>query len=599
MGSDVSIDTKDLAEAIERSNQLAAENNKKMMEMMKESYESHQRQMDLLNKQINESREESLKIMEGIKKEQKEKIEKYELEKKEKKKKKELRQKQANDQLINETTISKNLVLKECEEDFDKIQDIYCSEDINNINISDDLEELFNNLYKNENIKNIYLKELLKSINAFEFNNQINCYNIQIIGNSGVGKSTLINALLREEVAKTSIGSVGTLETKEYSSKKFPFIKFIDTRGTELDSSNDIYKVKENTLKYIEEKLSQKDPNKTIHCLFYCLTGNRFEGVVKDVLLELRKKYKDGNLPIIIVYTQNNDVELFREMKSYINNALKENTNTQLGDKEEDINLVGILAKKKENIINGERLRPTKPFGLDKLLMFLKLKAKRAFIIATINMIKQYCLDNAIFLLENILKELLKNMNYFLSKENDFNTILNDVIKNIFIKFVPIENFNFGNNSEENLKNAVKMWTEKINKIHKKNLEKFLLEASEKISTQVDKTQYNVICQNSGVVLPNIKDHEQHTKEGKDELKEKLELKSSIYAIKNFAKKLYISAVSKFKILFKESIMFIIENEKEINDFIMEKNNNISEEITSKIDNLINEIKMYQNGYVD
>ena len=599
MGSDVSIDTKDLAEAIERSNQLAAENNKKMMEMMKESYESHQRQMDLLNKQINESREESLKIMEGIKKEQKEKIEKYELEKKEKKKKKELRQKQANDQLINETTISKNLVLKECEEDFDKIQDIYCSEDINNINISDDLEELFNNLYKNENIKNIYLKELLKSINTFEFNNQINCYNIQIIGNSGVGKSTLINALLREEVAKTSIGSVGTLETKEYSSKKFPFIKFIDTRGTELDSSNDIYKVKENTLKYIEEKLSQKDPNKTIHCLFYCLTGNRFEGVVKDVLLELRKKYKDGNLPIIIVYTQNNDVELFREMKSYINNALKENTNTQLGDKEEDINLVGILAKKKENIINGERLRPTKPFGLDKLLMFLKLKAKRAFIIATINMIKQYCLDNAIFLLENILKELLKNMNYFLSKENDFNTILNDVIKNIFIKFVPIENFNFGNNSEENLKNAVKMWTEKINKIHKKNLEKFLLEASEKISTQVDKTQYNVICQNSGVVLPNIKDHEQHTKEGKDELKEKLELKSSIYAIKNFAKKLYISAVSKFKILFKESIMFIIENEKEINDFIMEKNNNISEEITSKIDNLINEIKMYQNGYVD
>ena len=599
MGSDVSIDTKDLAEAIERSNQLAAENNKKMMEMMKESYESHQRQMDLLNKQINESREESLKIMEGIKKEQKEKIEKYELEKKEKKKKKELRQKQANDQLINETTISKNLVLKECEEDFDKIQDIYCSEDINNINISDDLEELFNNLYKNENIKNIYLKELLKSINTFEFNNQINCYNIQIIGNSGVGKSTLINALLREEVAKTSIGSVGTLETKEYSSKKFPFIKFIDTRGTELDSSNDIYKVKENTLKYIEEKLSQKDPNKTIHCLFYCLTGNRFEGVVKDVLLELRKKYKDGNLPIIIVYTQNNDVELFREMKSYINNALKENTNTQLGDKEEDINLVGILAKKKENIINGERLRPTKPFGLDKLLMFLKLKAKRAFIIATINMIKQYCLDNAILLLENILKELLKNMNYFLSKENDFNTILNDVIKNIFIKFVPIENFNFGNNSEENLKNAVKMWTEKINKIHKKNLEKFLLEASEKISTQVDKTQYNVICQNSGVVLPNIKDHEQHTKEGKDELKEKLELKSSIYAIKNFAKKLYISAVSKFKILFKESIMFIIENEKEINDFIMEKNNNISEEITSKIDNLINEIKMYQNGYVD
>lgn len=73
MGSDITIDTKDIAEAIERSNKLAAKNNKKMMEMMKESYQSHQKEMDLLNKQINESREESLRIMEGIKKNKKKK----------------------------------------------------------------------------------------------------------------------------------------------------------------------------------------------------------------------------------------------------------------------------------------------------------------------------------------------------------------------------------------------------------------------------------------------------------------------------------------------------------------------------------------------
>jgi GTPase SAR1 family protein len=235
------------------------------------------------------------------------------------------------------------------------------------------------------------MKVILNQIKLFHFNNQIKCYNIQIIGNSGVGKSTLINVLLREEVAKTTIGSVGTLETKEYTSKKFPFIKFIDTRGTELDSANDIYKVKDNTLRYIEEKLSEKDPNKTIHCLFYCITGNRFEGVVEQVLLELRKKYKRGNLPIIIVYTQNNDIKLFQNMEIYIKESLKNNADTEISDKEEDINLVGVLAKKKENIINGEQLRPTKPFGLDKLLAFLKIKANRAFIIATVNMIKKYC----------------------------------------------------------------------------------------------------------------------------------------------------------------------------------------------------------------
>ena len=88
----------------------------------------------------------------------------------------------------------------------------------------------------------------------------------------------------------------------------------------------------------------------------------------------------------------------------YINTALM-NANAQLSDKEEDINLVDVLAKKKENIVNGERLKPTKPFGLDKLLMLLKLKAKRAFIIATINMIKKYCVDKSILILEQILNE--------------------------------------------------------------------------------------------------------------------------------------------------------------------------------------------------
>ena len=76
MGGKTVIDTSEISKAIERSNQLAAANNQKMMEMMKESSEFHKKEMDLLYKQLNESREESLKIMEGIKQEQKVKIEK-------------------------------------------------------------------------------------------------------------------------------------------------------------------------------------------------------------------------------------------------------------------------------------------------------------------------------------------------------------------------------------------------------------------------------------------------------------------------------------------------------------------------------------------
>ena len=75
------IDTRPIAEAMERSNRLAAENQKQFMQLMQENGESHKKQMDLLNRQISASREESMRIMEGIKKEQKEKIEKYELKK--------------------------------------------------------------------------------------------------------------------------------------------------------------------------------------------------------------------------------------------------------------------------------------------------------------------------------------------------------------------------------------------------------------------------------------------------------------------------------------------------------------------------------------
>ena len=70
--------------------------------------------------------------------------------------------------------------------------------------------------------------------------------------------------------------------------------------------------------------------------------------------MELRKKYKQGNLPIIIVYTQNNDIKLFQKMEIYIKESLKNNADTEISEKEEDINLVGVLAKKKENIINGD-----------------------------------------------------------------------------------------------------------------------------------------------------------------------------------------------------------------------------------------------------
>ena len=122
------------------------------------------------------------------------------------------------------------------------MKNIYCLNEIENIKILEDIEELFFELFENENIKQIYLKNILESIKTFKFNKKINCYNIQIIGKTGVGKSTLINTLLRTDFANTSLGRNGTYEKQEFSCIKYPFIKFIDTRGTELSCTNNIIK---------------------------------------------------------------------------------------------------------------------------------------------------------------------------------------------------------------------------------------------------------------------------------------------------------------------------------------------------------------------
>ena len=56
--------------------------------------------------------------------------------------------------------------------------------------------------------------------------------NVLLIGNSGVGKSTLINAVLENKVAKIGIGERGTVKMDVYESDIIPF-RLIDSKGME------------------------------------------------------------------------------------------------------------------------------------------------------------------------------------------------------------------------------------------------------------------------------------------------------------------------------------------------------------------------------
>src|ERR1041385_5515487 len=62
---------------------------------------------------------------------------------------------------------------------------------------------------------------------------------VLIAGRSGVGKSTLINAVFQGQLAATGHGRPVTQEIREYTKPSMP-IALIDSRGLELDKYREI-----------------------------------------------------------------------------------------------------------------------------------------------------------------------------------------------------------------------------------------------------------------------------------------------------------------------------------------------------------------------
>lgn len=146
-------------------------------------------------------------------------------------------------------------------------------------------------------------QDLVNAISEKVYN--LNTLNIAIIGKSGVGKSTLINSLFRENFAETGLGRPVTQEIRKISKKNYP-LSIYDTPGFELsDDQQD--KVKDELLKLINEGYNSKDVNDAIHCVWYCVNvgGNRtFDSSEIEWLKEFTENNKKTQVPIMVVLTQ-------------------------------------------------------------------------------------------------------------------------------------------------------------------------------------------------------------------------------------------------------------------------------------------------------
>lgn len=123
-------------------------------------------------------------------------------------------------------------------------------------------------------------------------------FNLAIFGKTGVGKSTLINAIFGEEVAPTGVGEPVTMEDHLYLHRA-GFLGLLDTRGLEIgkDTETLIAELGEYVRGMRKMPLSDQ-----IHVAWYCVraTDRRFE----DTEAEFIRRLHELGLPVVVVLTQ-------------------------------------------------------------------------------------------------------------------------------------------------------------------------------------------------------------------------------------------------------------------------------------------------------
>lgn len=134
----------------------------------------------------------------------------------------------------------------------------------------------------------------------------MNDVNIVIMGKTGAGKSTIVNAIFGEDVAKEGDGLAVTKENKVYETNKVVenkeyHFKLYDTVGLEIDE-----RITTNTINEIEKHIDRVEKTKDVEdisVVWFCInsSNNRLEDVEINLL---RKVSVERGIPFVVVITQ-------------------------------------------------------------------------------------------------------------------------------------------------------------------------------------------------------------------------------------------------------------------------------------------------------
>ena len=369
---------------------------KKMMEQKeKENKERMEIQKQQYNKIINEQKINNEKLIEEYKKEN-ERIENQILEAE---KKKEEKLKTAEENYFKDARKKKKLFLNKLKYEIEIQVRKFVSKKIDDLELKylNDITELIQE-EKYEHIYSQWFEIILNKINEKLFSSCLNHLNVYVIGKTGVGKSTLINSILKlkeNEKAKESLVEPCTKETRQYASDEIPWLRLFDSRGIESKDFT-VSEALNIAKKKIDESLKKEDPDNQIHVVWYCLTGTRLEECEIEALIELKKVYEDKNLPIIIVYTQAYLKNRVKIMKELIIEKVKNIKN---------LNFIDIIAKKYEEEDLKREAR-----GLDELIELTKNKIQDAIHSALFSSFKKILRKEFEMITKNTLQKMQSSL---------------------------------------------------------------------------------------------------------------------------------------------------------------------------------------------
>ena len=335
-------------------------------------------------------------------------------------------------------------------------------------------------LFQELNISNSIKTKLEQDLDTNEFSEKLNHFNILILGRAGIGKTTLINSILEfEGTPHELLTGEGTSKTMGppvgYVSDTVKGLRLWDSQGIDKEKYN-IPKVVEDVKNLINQASLNNDPDKFIHCIWYCISGNRFEKSESESISELMSIYDDDTLPIIIVYTEayseQSTEDVCVEVKNVLGNLMANK------EKIKEINIMPVVAKDKE-IKSGKSCTIIEKFGI-KPLMDLSIKK----IMAAVNSACFFSFKNKLKKdYENIVETKCTNIkNNTNNKVNEFlpgnkianiNSLNSPIIKNHILKKL-LEYQTLTENSKTLVNKLIKNYQQFIDAECMNNLSRFL-----------------------------------------------------------------------------------------------------------------------------